>query len=70
MALVYLHKGLKIAEETKADRRSLAYKLQNIGLIYRRQGRHDQALIYARRSLELFETIDDKFGIANLQNNI
>ena len=70
--LDYLHKSLKIVEElgTGADRRSLAYKLQNIGLIYRRQGRHDQALIYARRSLALFETIDDKFGIANLQNNI
>lgn len=71
-ALDYLHRGLKIAEEIGADkdRRSLAYKLQNIGLIYRRQGRPDQALTFARRSLELFETIDDKFGIANLQNNI
>jgi CHAT domain-containing protein/tetratricopeptide (TPR) repeat protein len=71
-ALDYLQKSLKIVEEmgSAGDRRSLAYKLQNIGLIYRHQGRLDQALVYSRKSLEILEDIDDKFGIANLQNNI
>lgn len=71
-ALDYLHRSLKILEEMgdAGDRRSLAYKLQNIGLVYRRQGSYDQALAYARRSLAILEEIDDKFGVANLQNNI
>jgi CHAT domain-containing protein/tetratricopeptide (TPR) repeat protein len=70
--LDYLQKSLRIIEEmgSAGDRRSLAYKLQNIGLIYRHQGNLDQALTYARRSLEILESIDDKFGIANLRNNI
>ena len=71
-ALDYLNKSLTILQEMGAagDRRSLAYKLQNIGLVYRRQGRLDQALTYSRKSLDILEEIDDKFGIANLQNNI
>lgn len=71
-ALEYLHRSLRILEEMggAGDRRSLAYKLQNIGLVYRRQGRHDQALAYAQRSLAILEELDDKFGVANLQNNI
>jgi CHAT domain-containing protein/tetratricopeptide (TPR) repeat protein len=70
--LDFLNRSLKIMEELGAagDRRSLAYKLQNIGLIYRRQGRLDQALAYSRRSLDILVEIDDKFGIANLQNNV
>src|SRR5215213_7319854 len=71
-ALDYLHKGLAVLQEmgTAADRRSLAYKYQNIGLVYRRQGHLDQALAYSRKSLDLLVEVDDKFGIANLQNNI
>ncbi len=71
-ALAYLHKSLKVIEEMgdAADRRSLAYKYQNVGLVYRRQGRLDQALAYAQKSLAILEEIDDKFGVANLQNNI
>lgn len=71
-ALDYLHKSLTILQEMGAagDRRSLAYKLQNIGLVYRRQGQLDQALSYSRKSLDILVEIDDKFGIANLQNNI
>lgn len=71
-ALEYLQKSLKIKEEMgiTGDKRSLAIRLQNIGLIYRRQGRMEQALSYASRSLKLLEELDDKFGIANLQNNI
>lgn len=71
-ALDYLHRSLRIIEEMgdAGDRRSLAYKLQNIGLVYRRQGSYEQALAYARRSLAILEEIDDKFGVANLQNNI
>jgi len=69
--LDFFLKSLKILEGLgNADRRSLANKLQNIALIYRRQGQHDQALSYARRSLALFEEAGDKFGVANLQNNI
>jgi CHAT domain-containing protein/Tfp pilus assembly protein PilF len=71
-ALDYLNKSLKVLEAMGAagDRRSLANKFQTIGLIYRRQGRLDQALAYARRSLSIFEEIDDKFGVASLENNI
>ena len=71
-ALDYLHKSIKITEELgpNADRRALAGKLQNVAIIYRRQGDLDQALTYARRALALFEEVDDKFGVANLQNNI
>src|SRR5215212_4638610 len=71
-ALDYLHKSLTVLQEmgTAADRRSLAYKYQNIGLVYRRQGHLDQALAYSRKSLDLLVEVDDKFGIANLQNNI
>ena len=71
-ALDYLHKSIKITEEMgpNADRRALAGKLQNVGIIYRRQGDLDQALTYARRTLAIFEEVDEKFGIANLQNNI
>lgn len=71
-ALGYLHRSLKVIEEMgdAADRRSLAYKYQNIGLIYRRQGSLEQALVYAQKSLAILEEIDDKFGVANLQNNI
>ena len=71
-ALDYLHKSLAVLQEMGAsiDRRSLAYKYQNIGLVYRRQGHLDQALAYSRKSLDILVEIDDKFGIANLQNNI
>jgi len=71
-ALDYLHKSLAVIQEMgeSADRRSLAYKYQNIGLVYRRQGHLDQALAYSRKSLDLLVEVDDKFGIANLQNNI
>jgi CHAT domain-containing protein/lipopolysaccharide biosynthesis regulator YciM len=71
-ALDYLQKSIKITEELgpNVDRRALASKLQSVGLIYRRQGDLDQALTYARRTLAIFEEVDDKFGIANLQNNI
>ncbi|HEU4834752.1 MAG TPA: CHAT domain-containing tetratricopeptide repeat protein, partial [Pyrinomonadaceae bacterium] len=71
-ALDYLHKSLAVLQEmgTAGDRRSLAYKYQNIGLVYRRQGHLDQALAYSRKSLDILVEIDDKFGIANLQNNI
>ncbi len=71
-ALDYLHKSLSVLQEMgdSADRRSLAYKYQNIGLVYRRQGHLDQALAYSRKSLDLLVEVDDKFGIANLQNNI
>ncbi|HSE18075.1 MAG TPA: CHAT domain-containing tetratricopeptide repeat protein [Pyrinomonadaceae bacterium] len=71
-ALDYLHKSLAVIQEmgASADRRSLAYKYQNIGLVYRRQGHLDQALAYSRKSLDILVEIDDKFGIANLQNNI
>jgi CHAT domain-containing protein/tetratricopeptide (TPR) repeat protein len=71
-ALEYLNKSIKATEEvgTGVDRRSVAARLQNIGLIYRRQGNLDQALAYARKTLTIYEEIDDKFGIANLQNNI
>jgi CHAT domain-containing protein/tetratricopeptide (TPR) repeat protein len=71
-ALVYLNKSLAVIQELgeSADRRSLAYKYQNIGLVYRRQGRLEQALAYSQKSLDILVEIDDKFGIANLQNNI
>ena len=71
-ALVYLNKSLAVIQEMgeSIDRRSLAYKYQNIGLVYRRQGRLEQALAYNRKSLDILVEIDDKFGIANLQNNI
>src|SRR5215213_5840721 len=71
-ALDYLHKSLTVLQEmgASADPRSLAYKYQNIGLVYRRQGHLDQALAYSRKSLDILVEIDDKFGIANLQNNI
>ena len=71
-ALDYLNKSLEDVQEMgeAGDRRSLAYKFQNIGLVYRRQGHLDQALAYSRKSLDILEEIDDKFGIANLQNNI
>lgn len=70
--LEYLHRSIRVTEElgAAADRRSVALRLQNIGLIYRRQGNLDQALAYARKTLAIFEEIDDKFGIANLQNNL
>lgn len=71
-ALEYLNKSLAVIQELgeSADPRSLAYKYQNIGLVYRRQGRLEQALVYSRKSLDILLKIDDKFGIANLQNNI
>lgn len=71
-SLDYLHRSLKIMEElgTAGDRRSLAYKYQNIAQLYRHQGQLEQALAYARKSLQILEEVDDKFGIANLQNNI
>jgi CHAT domain-containing protein/tetratricopeptide (TPR) repeat protein len=71
-ALEHLQQSLKIIEgvEGVGDRRSLAYRLQNVGLIYRRQGRMEQALAYSGKSLKILEEIDDKFGVANLQNNI
>ena len=71
-ALGYLHRSLKVIEEmgAAADRRSLAYKYQNVGLIYRRQGQLEHALSYAQKSLAILEELDDKFGVANLQNNI
>ena len=71
-ALDYLNKSLTVLQEqgAAADRRSLAYKYQNIGLVYRRQGHLDQALAYSRKSLDILVEIDDKFGIASLQNNI
>ena len=71
-ALESLNKSLVVMQEQgdAADRRSLAYKYQNIGLVYRRQGDLDQALRYSQKSLAILVEIDDKFGTANLQNNI
>lgn len=71
-ALDYLNKSLTVIQEMgeAGDRRSLAYKYQNIGLVYRRQGHLDQALAYSRKSLDILVEIDDKFGIASLQNNV
>ena len=71
-ALDCLQKSLKIKEEMggAGDKRSLAVRLLNIGIVYRHQGSVEQALAYYRKSLKLMEELDDKVGIANLQNNI
>ncbi len=71
-ALDSLHKSLTLMQEMGdgMDRRSLAYKLQNIGLVYRRQGHLDQALAYSSKSLDILVEMDDKFGTANMQNNV
>jgi CHAT domain-containing protein len=52
------------------DRLGLARLLNNIGNVYRRQGRPDHALEYHRRSLKILEEIGDNRGIAIAQNNI
>jgi CHAT domain-containing protein len=71
-SLEYLLRSLRIMEELgpESDRRSLAYKLQNVATVYRHQGNLEQSLVYAQRSLAILIDINDKFGIANLQNNI
>jgi CHAT domain-containing protein len=70
-ALDFLLRSLRIKEETgSSDPRSLAIRLLNIGLVFRRQGQYEHALGYAQRSLKIMEGIGDKFAIANLQNNI
>jgi tetratricopeptide (TPR) repeat protein len=52
------------------DRRSLAYKLQNIGVIYKAQGLHEPALEWFRKSLQGYEALQHKGGIARSLNNI
>jgi CHAT domain-containing protein len=70
-ALDYLLTSLRIKEETgSSDPRSLAIRMLNIGLIFRRQGQYEHALGYAQRSLKIMQEVGDKFGVANLQNNI
>ena len=47
-----------------------AYAEKNIGMAYYYQGDYMQVLDHWTKSLEIFETIDDSQGIANLANNL
>jgi CHAT domain-containing protein/tetratricopeptide (TPR) repeat protein len=72
-ALEYLHNSLKILEgpEYSGNKRSLALGLINIARIYNLQGDADQALECYRKSLKIFEELDnDKLAIAVLHNYI
>jgi|GEM_PF-4913771 len=44
--------------------------LNNMGLIYRRNGQHDAALAHYQRARELFEILDDAYHIAEQFENI
>ena len=47
-----------------------AYAEKNIGMAYYYQGDYMQVLDHWTKSLEIFETIEDPQGIANLANNL
>ncbi len=47
-----------------------AYALKNIGLGNYYQGKYVETLDYWNQSLSIFETLNDKLGVANLLNNI
>lgn len=42
----------------------------NIGMIFRRQLKHDQALVYFKNSLETFEKENFGYGVLNVKNNL
>ena len=68
-AMACYQKCLAIYERI-GDKKGIAGSLNNIGLIYREQGRNDQALEHYMRSLSIFEGIGDKHGLGNSLNNI
>jgi tetratricopeptide (TPR) repeat protein len=83
LALEYYHESLKIQEEI-GDKKGMATSYNNIGLIHHNQGdpsitsskeeslRAGQALAleYYHKSLEIYEEIGDKRGMAYSYNNI
>jgi len=61
---------MKRAERLTSDKEDLMYIYNQIGLIYRRMGYLDDALLYYSRSLSLARDLGNKSMQANVLNNI
>jgi tetratricopeptide (TPR) repeat protein len=55
---------------TVNDRQGQGRQLENIGSVYRDQGRYDEALDPYLEALKIFEEIEDHFGLANQYANV
>jgi len=68
-SLVYAEEAKELADKL-GYLKGKAYAEKNIGMAYYYQGDYMQVLDHWTKSLEIFETIEDSQGIANLANNL
>src|SRR5688572_23016800 len=62
-AIGYTREALSMATEIN-DQRGMAASYNNLGVAYKNQGALDKALEYYIRSLKIYDTLDNKEGIA------
>ncbi|MBL4704255.1 MAG: sensor histidine kinase [Flavobacteriales bacterium] len=67
--MAYFSESLKIWEKIETSR-GIADCLNNIGLIYSKNGEFAQAMSYHIRSLDIRRSIQDTIGVASSHNNI
>jgi serine phosphatase RsbU (regulator of sigma subunit) len=68
-SLEYHYNGLKLSEEI-GDFYGIATSLNDIGLIFDKQGDFENAMINYEKSLVLYKSLNDKQSVAILLNNI
>src|SRR5438477_5600106 len=68
-AIKYGTQAKSIAERVSYTR-GLAYALKNIGIAYYMQADYVQTLTFWHQSLQQFEAVNDKTGIANILSNL
>lgn len=68
-ALLYANQAKELADKLGFER-GQAYALKSIGMGYYFQGNYIETLLYWQQSLETFQSIGDRLGIANMLNNL
>ena len=68
-AIFYGNKAKTLAEQLNFQK-GAGYALKNIGLASQRQGKYVDALDNWQQSLKVFESINFKLAIANLEQNL
>src|SRR5688572_12525833 len=68
-AIGYTREALSLATEIK-DQKGMAASYNNLGVAYKSQGALDKSLEYYITSLNIYETLNNKEGIATTKNNI
>src|SRR6478672_5745683 len=68
IAIRYANEAKNLAEKINYAR-GLAYAYKGLGLVYNFQGKYLEAIENYEHSLAIFDSIDDKRGLANILNN-